>query len=213
MFYTKDDVIKAIKNVGIKKNDTIFLTTSLGMLGGVKTKGLLNINKISKLILEALKKELGSRGTILVPTYSYSFGKTFKSRLPIFNTKKTPSKVGPFSNFFRKQPKVIRSIDPMISISGWGFNSEKILKKISPTSYGKDCVFERILKIKNAKCCIIGLGPNWIPFIHYCDWLNKAPFRYDKLLLMEILKKKLFGIILLDILEKKLFQADTKLEI
>ena len=62
MFYTKDDVIKAIKNVGIKKNDTIFLTTSLGMLGGVKTKGLLNINKISKLILEALKKELGSRG-------------------------------------------------------------------------------------------------------------------------------------------------------
>ena len=36
------------------------------------------------------------------------------------------------------------------------------------------------LKIKNSICCSIGLGANWIAFIHYCYWLNQAPFRYDK---------------------------------
>lgn len=180
MLYSNDDVLRALKGSGIKKGDTLFVTTSLGMLGAPKVKGRININKICKIILDSIKKVLGLNGTILVPTYSYSFGKTDENKMPIFDLKNTPSKIGPFSNFFIKQKGVIRSEDPMVSIAALGKNAKKIFKKISRTSYGKDCVFERILKIKNAKCCSIGLGPNWIPFIHYSDWLNKAPFRYDK---------------------------------
>lgn len=180
MYYTKEDITEALRHVGIKKNDTIFFTTSLGMLGIPKIKGPVNTNKISKFILDGIKEVIGSRGTILVPTYSYSFGDSNKKKLPHFNIKKTPSRIGPFSNFFIKQSGVVRSIDPMVSIAGLGPNAKKILKNIYYTSYGKNCVFEKILKIKNAKCCSIGLGPNWMPFIHYCDWLNKAPFRYNK---------------------------------
>ena len=180
MYYTKNDIIKAFKGAGIKRNDTVFFTTSLGMLGFPRINGVLNNNKISKFMFNAIKSTLGSNGTILIPTYSYSFGKKFKNKLPIFDIKKTPSKIGPFGNFFLKQKGVIRSEDPMVSIAGLGLNAKKILKNISPTSYGKDCVFERILRIKNSKCCSIGLGSNWMPSIHYCDWLNQAPFRYDK---------------------------------
>jgi len=180
MYYTKNDIVRALKKVGVKKSDTVFFTTSLGMLGKPKTKGLLNTEKISKFMLEAIKNTLGPKGTILIPTYSYSFGNFKKNKLPFFNVKKTSSKIGPFGNFFLKQKGVVRSEDPMISIAGLGKNAKKILKNISHTSYGNDCTFERILKVKNSKCCSIGLGPNWIPFIHYCDWLNKAPFRYDK---------------------------------
>ena len=183
MYYTKDEMIKALKKTGIRKNDTVFFTTSIGMLGMPNIpniKGSHNINNISKFILDIIKEVLGPKGTVLVPTYSYSFGKLLNNRLPVFNIKKTPSKIGPFGNFFMKQKGVVRSQDPMISISGFGPNAKKILQNSSPTSYGKDCIFERILKIKNAKCCNIGLGANWMPFIHYCDWLNKSPFRYDK---------------------------------
>ena len=179
MYYTKNDIIKALRWVGIKKGDTVFFTTSLGMIGIPKIKGPINVNKISKFIFDSINKVLGSSGTVLVPCYSYSFGKS-NNKLPIYNIKKTPSKIGPFSNFFIKQNGVIRSEDPMISIAGLGPNAKKILKNIPATSYGKNCVFEKILKIKNAKCCSLGLGPNWMPFIHYCDWLNKVPFRYDK---------------------------------
>lgn len=180
MHYTKEDIIKALKLVGIKSGDTVFFTTSLGMLGLPSIKGPLNKYKISKFIFNAIKELLGKKGTILVPTYSYSFGQTNKKKLTLFNTCKTPSKIGPFSNFFIKQKGIVRSIDPMISIGGLGPNAKKILNNIPNTSYGKDCVFERLLKIKDAKCCNLGLGANWIPFIHYCDWLNKSPFRYDK---------------------------------
>ena len=81
MHYTKNDIIKALKCVGIKKNDTIFFTTSLGMLGIPKMRGLLNANKISKFILEAINEVLGPNGTILIPTYSYSFGKSHRKKL------------------------------------------------------------------------------------------------------------------------------------
>ena len=68
----------------------------------------------------------------------------------------------------------------MVSISGIGPDAKLILNEISESSYGKNCVFEKFLKIKKLKCLTIGLGYNWIPFIHYLDWLNKVPFRYDK---------------------------------
>ena len=84
MYYTKEDITEALRHVGIKKNDTIFFTTSLGMLGIPKIKGPVNTNKISKFILDGIKEVIGSKGTILVPTYSYSFGDSNEKKLPHF---------------------------------------------------------------------------------------------------------------------------------
>ena len=68
----------------------------------------------------------------------------------------------------------------MMSIAGYGPYAKRILHKISDNSFGKNCAFERLFKIKNLKCCHVGLGYNWIPFMHYLDWKNKVPFRFDK---------------------------------
>ena len=190
MRYTQKDTILALKNSGILKGDTVFFTTGLGFLGIPDIEEVSSIDSICLFMLNSIKTVLGTKGTILIPTYSYTFGSNKKHKLPIFDPQKTDSMIGPFSNFFIKQNGVIRSHDPMISIAGLGPKSKEILNNTPPTSYGKGCIFERILKIKNAKYCNIGLGVNWIPFIHYVDWLNKAPFRYDKFFKGYILKGK-----------------------
>ena len=141
-----------------------------------KNKNLLLVS--SAWILEVLKELIGKKGNIFVPTYSYSFTKKRK----IFCPKSTRSDVGYFSNFFLKQKKIIRSNDPMMSIAGYGPNIKNILLKTSNNSFGDNCVFERFLKLKKLKCCHIGLGINWIPFLHYLDWKNKVPFRFNKIL-------------------------------
>ena len=179
MTYTQSDTIRALTKSGIMKGDTVFFTTSLGFLGRPDSIKINSIDDICSFILNSIKKVLGSKGTILIPTYSYTFGDKSK-KLPLFNPLKTISKIGSFPNFFIKQTGVLRSIDPMVSIAGLGPKSSKILSNIPHTSYGKNCIFAKLLKIKNVKCCSIGLGSNWIPFIHYVDWINKAPFRYDK---------------------------------
>lgn len=177
--FDKDDILYALKKVGVKKGDILFLFTSLGMLG--KPKGCNTIDEICKIFYEALIETVGEEGTIVVPTYSYTIGKSLASEPSTYDPKTTPAEIGPFPEFFRKQPGVIRSLDPMMPIAAIGMYAKKLLKNLPPNSYGKDSVYERLLKYDNAKICNIGLGTNWIPFIHYLDWLHKVPFRYDKL--------------------------------
>ena len=130
--------------------------------------------------MNAIEDLVGKKGTILVPTYSYSFKSDNKKR--IFDVNKTKSEIGPFPNYFLKQKKVYRNIDPMVSIAGKGFLAKKILTKKVYNSYGVNSVFHRLLEIKNCKILNIGLGPNWIPFIHYADFTAKVDHRFDKVI-------------------------------
>lgn len=172
------DIRLCLKKLRLKKGDSIFLSTNIGILGFPQTN---NKNKIlisSKLIFKTLKEVLGKDGNIFVPTYSYTFAKKVKT----YNPDKTKADIGYFPNFFLKQKNVVRSADPMVSIAGIGPGVNNILLNVSNNSFGRDCVLERLLKVRNLKCLNIGLGYNWIPFIHYLDWVNNVPFRFNKIL-------------------------------
>jgi aminoglycoside N3'-acetyltransferase len=178
MKYTKQDIINALKNSGIKKDDTVFFSTSLGMVG-LPPKEINSQEKLNKLFLDATKEVL-TDGRIIVPTYSYTFGKSLASNLATFK-KDTPAEIGSFPNFILKQQEAIRSLDPFMSVACIGKNCKELLDGISNISYGEGSFFERLVNLENSKCCSIGLGPNWTPFIHYSDYLAKVPHRYDKL--------------------------------
>lgn len=176
--YTRQNILEAIKNAGLRSNDTVFLTTSLGMLGIAE-----NVNsseELNQLFFGVLSEYFRDSGNVIVPTYSYTFGRSTASKPQLFDPAMTPAEVGPFPEFFRRQPGVSRTMDPMMSVAGFGPLIADLFKDIPPTSYGENSIFARLTKV-DAKCCSIGLGPNWMPFIHYADWLCKAPFRYDKL--------------------------------
>ena len=55
MKYSEFDVINALKKTGIMKGDTVFFTTSLGMLGVPKLKSLNSIDDICLLIFLSIK--------------------------------------------------------------------------------------------------------------------------------------------------------------
>lgn len=173
--YNINDIRKSLYKIGLKKNDSVFLTTSLGMLGVPETNNSNYILTVSRWLLCSIKSIIGKNGNIFVPTYSYSFAKK-----KVYNPLTTKADIGYFPNFFLKQKKVIRSLDPMMSIAGYGPQCKEVLQKISNNSFGKNCALERLFRIKNLKCCHVGLGYNWLPFMHYLDWKNNVPFRYDK---------------------------------
>lgn len=176
--YQISDVTNALVDVGLQKGDIAYLSTSFGMLG--VPSGVTNSESLNRLFLTAIRNVLGADGTMLVPAYSYTFGNSSEDAPCIFDPLTTPAKVGPFPNYFLKQEGVIRSRDPMMSVAGLGPATETLFKDLSPTSYGEDCLYARLLSQTNVKCVNLGLGPNWIPFLHYVDWLAKVPFRYDK---------------------------------
>lgn len=182
--YSEKDIYTALEKAGLKSEDTVFITTSLGMLGipeNVHTQEELNC-----LFFNALKSFF-SKGNIIIPTYSYSFGKSRPNNLATYDPTETPSEIGPFPEYFRQQKGVLRTLDPMMSVAGIGPNIKELFENLPLTSYGYDSIFHRLTKV-NSKCCSIGLGANWMPFIHFADYVCKVPFRYDKLFYGKIKK-------------------------
>jgi aminoglycoside 3-N-acetyltransferase len=176
MYFTKKDIVLKLKKSGIKKGDIVFFNTSLGTVG-IPKKIKHNKKDLCELFFEAFKEVTGEKGTILIPSYSY----TFKSNsLKIFDHKKTKPQIGMFPDFFFKQKNVIRSLDPIVSVSGYGLYAKKILNFNYTSSYGKNSIFSMLYKFKNVKCCSIGLDIGWLPFIHHLDYLSGAPFRNKK---------------------------------
>jgi aminopeptidase-like protein/aminoglycoside N3'-acetyltransferase len=176
--YTRSDIVTSLREAGLCAGDNVFLTTSLGMIGFLE--GAEEADDLNGAFLDAVRTVLGETGTVFVPTYSYTFGRGTASSPAVFDPETTPAEIGPFPEFFRKQPAVVRSHDPMMSIAGLGPLAARILHDIPNTSYGHGCVFAKLLDVP-CKCVSIGLGPNWMPFIHHADWLCKVPFRFDKL--------------------------------
>ena len=178
MNYNKEDVVKALMASGIKSGDTVFFTTSLGMVG-IPPEEIDNTEKLNHFFMDAII-EVIKDGNIIVPTYSYTFGGSTKTEPAIFNIKKTKSKIGPFPNYVLTRGDFVRSDDPFVSVACKGPNCNNLLTGLSNSSYGEGSFFSKMVKTDNMKCCSIGLGPNWTPFIHYADWLARVPHRYDK---------------------------------
>jgi aminoglycoside 3-N-acetyltransferase len=171
--YTRDDLLRAIEDVGIRAGDTVSLQVSLGRLGlpfGID----LDYATLSNFTIDAFLEVLGSKGTLVVPTYTYSIG-----RGEIYEVEATPSSVGEFPEVFRNRKNAVRSRDPMMSSAAIGPHSQAVLRSISNQCYGAGSVFDNLVK-ENAVICTLGLGMWWATFCHYIEKMADVPFRFDK---------------------------------
>ncbi|NQU58290.1 MAG: DUF4910 domain-containing protein [Rhodospirillales bacterium] len=180
--YDRDDIIQALLAGGLAVGDTAIFSTGLGTLG--VAQGVTSLEQLNELFLDCIKEVMGPTGTILAPAYSYTFGPSTINEPAQFDPISTPPTIGPFPEFFSRQPGVQRTWDPMMSICGLGPACDELFDDLPSTSFGQGCIFDRLTGL-NVKCCNIGLGPNWTPFNHYVDWLKNTPYRYDKLFVGE----------------------------
>ena len=169
--YTKEDIIKALKAVGLEKGDNIFIHSNIGFFG--KLKGSHNKDSYCKAFKECILKIIGSEGTLVVPTFTYSF-----CNKQIFDKTRTESTMGLFSEYIRRDPDSIRSDDANFSVAVIGKNSKKFTENMPVYSFGEDSFWERFLK-SNGKICNFNLD-SASTFIHYAERILKVPYRYDK---------------------------------
>ena len=72
--YSKKEIIKSLKDINITNGDSLYVSTSFGMLGYPSFK-FSNSEDLAKIFFKTLLKIIGSKGTIFAPTFSYSFSK------------------------------------------------------------------------------------------------------------------------------------------
>tara|TARA_B100000963_G_scaffold340533_1_gene339321 strand:- start:786 stop:1598 length:813 start_codon:yes stop_codon:yes gene_type:complete len=183
--YTFLDIIKSYKKIGLKKNQSIYVSSDLSKLGKYEKKtknGLLSDH------LKALKTIVGKKGNIFVPTASLNLCNTDK----VFDLKKTPSyQMGILSEFLRKKKNSHRSLHPFWSVSGIGIDVKNFLSKISPHSHASGSVWEKFVQ-NNVIALNIGIKPNHaIPLVHHVETIVGVPYRYNKEFIQKIGSKKI----------------------
>ncbi|MGE5473223.1 MAG: AAC(3) family N-acetyltransferase [Ignavibacteriales bacterium] len=169
--YSESDIIDALKNIGVEKGDNIFVHSNIGFFG--KLKGAKDEKDYYKAFKEAIFEVIGDEGSLIVPTFSYSYcwGK-------IFDKENTPGICGFLSEMARKDANAIRSEDGNFSVAAIGKNAEYFTKDAPDYSFGKGTFWEKFFEM-NGKFCNFNFDAA-STFIHYIERELKVPYRYDK---------------------------------
>ena len=88
--------------------------------------------------------------------------------------------MGIYPEYFRNLKDAVRSADPLFSMCCIGPDANELMRRESNCSFGKNSVFEKIVK-KNA--LIIGLGITYtigFPIFMYLEKKGKVDYRIDK---------------------------------
>lgn len=171
--FDKSDIINKLKEVSISKNDNIFIQSNLGFFG--KLKNANDANALCQIFKDAIFEVIGPNGTLVVPTFSYSFCNN-----QVYDKEKTPSTdCGIFSEFIRLDSKSKRSDDANFSITAIGKNAKKITSNSPEYSFGKNSFWDRFLSI-DGMLCRFNLHPNYMSIIHYVEKSCSVEYRWDK---------------------------------
>lgn len=182
--YSEAQLVMALREAGICSGDVVFVQAALDALG--KGRGIVSADLRSTVVLRALRRAVGSAGTVVVPTYTFSF-----CRHEPFDTELTPTEGGPwnpsadFLEYVRQSPQAVRSCDPIHSVVAIGPMAARLLADLPRTCFGPDSVQHR-LRREGAKLCALGLGLHESTMIHHAEAMMGVPFRFKKLFTGEI---------------------------
>lgn len=164
------DIKVALQKAGILPGDLLMVhgdAAVAAQLVEVKSE-----NRLAALFNEIINY-LGEEGTLIVPTFSYSF-----TRKEVFDVCNTKSSVGAFSEYFRCLSGVVRSLHPIFSIAAYG-KKKNIFKDCNINDcFGKNTCFDLLYKL-DAKLMNLGCNFN-VTFAHYVEQELKVKYRYFK---------------------------------
>ncbi|MBQ8822350.1 MAG: AAC(3) family N-acetyltransferase [Lachnospiraceae bacterium] len=169
--YNYQDIINAFQEIGLGKGDIVFIHSNIGFFG--RMEGGESADNLCEKFYLALKETVGLEGTIVVPTFSYSFCHNEE-----YHVNSTVSGCGMFSEYMRKQPDVVRSMDPNFSVAATGALAQYFTENCAHESFGKGSFWERFLQKKGKLLCMnMDCGST---FVHYLENVNNVSYRYNK---------------------------------
>ncbi|MCV3410617.1 AAC(3) family N-acetyltransferase [Campylobacter lari] len=167
--FTNLDLINNLKQLKIQKGDILFVHSEIYNFG----IPLVAPKELLRIFLDCFFEVIGKEGTLIMPTFTYSFcdGKDYDK----INSK---TKVGVLNEFFRLQPGVKRTNDPIFSCAIKGAKEDLFLQD-HDSCFGENSVFD-ILTKNNGKIILFGNENLGITYIHHIEEKFKVPYRYFK---------------------------------
>ncbi|MDC0253273.1 AAC(3) family N-acetyltransferase [Bacteriovoracales bacterium] len=170
-----------LKKIGIKKGDEIFIHSDIARVPAKnlpRPKKRLSLSDrldcMMRNIFSDIQEVIEEEGTLMVPTYSYSFCEN-----KIFDLENSPSQIGLFTEYIRKKEGSFRSVEPIHSVCSLGGNSKSYVSEVSNCCFGKDSIFDRLYK-NNAWLVFLGTTMQPCTMAHYVEQTTNVPYRFFK---------------------------------
>ena len=164
--YTKKDLIKAFKDIGIDPKGTLLVHSSMKAVGEVEG--------LADTVIDAFMEYMED-GLLVFPTHSWS---EENNKDNIFNPKTEKSCVGILTNIFRKREDVVRSLHPTHSLAAYGEDAEEFIsgeKNVNTPCPRKGCYGK--LYDREAQILFLGCTLKTNTFIHGVEEWNDIPDR------------------------------------
>ena len=151
---TKQLLVEDFKKIGLKKNDSVLVHSSLSKIGFVEGG--------PKTIVDALWEVIGVEGTLLFPSFpAIGRNKTHLEEHPFFDIKNTPSQMGSITEYFRKLEGCKRSFHPTDAVCAIGpladYYTNSHFGQLTP--YNENSPFRKLCS-KNGKILMLGTTLN-----------------------------------------------------
>lgn len=166
-----EDIVDALRACGVAAGDTLMLHSDASVTAQF---GKLPPAQRLDLLIDAVLAALGPTGTLIMPTFTYSF-----TRGEYFDPAASPSTVGAITEHFRTRPGVLRSADPLFSVASLGRLAPAFAAAASDDCFGAGSAFDLLFR-NDGKIACLGCGFDRITFVHYVEQCSEVDYRYPK---------------------------------
>jgi aminoglycoside 3-N-acetyltransferase len=157
------DLTALLRRLGIVPGDVVIVHSSFDRFAGFD-------GSLSDAI-QVLQDVVGREGALLMPTLPFSgVAVDYARQQIVFDVKRTPSRVGLMTEFFRRRPGVLRSLHPTHPVAGWGAKAPALLgtHRAARTPCGAESPFAKLLDV-DGKVLLLGVDAQAMTFFHYLE--------------------------------------------
>jgi aminoglycoside 3-N-acetyltransferase len=179
-----EDIVSALKTVGLKRNDIVLVHSALGKLGRIKGIATDDRFKYIECIYNAFVEVIDiPHGTLIVPTFTHEYVRNKKP----FIYEKSPSEVGAFTEYIRNRSDSYRSLHPINSFAAIGKWKYRICDNLNRSCYGYNSVFDRLIQLE-AKMLFFGASMRHMTLKHHMEHVVGLPYTYHKAYFTKVYK-------------------------
>jgi aminoglycoside 3-N-acetyltransferase len=159
------DLANALRGLGVNTGDTLLVHSSYDAFHGFAGKPMD--------VIALLQEVIGPTGTVMMLTLPFTGTAVDYVRLkPVFDVRRTPSRMGLLSELFRRKSDVLRSVHPTHSVAVWGRSATELVHghHLASTPCGAGSPFTRLLE-RRGKILLMGTDIAVMTFYHAVEEL------------------------------------------